>query len=182
MHVEVVGREVQPRGDLGREALGVAKGERGRLDDEHLDGGIVDGFHERDGVVAGGDRVSVRRPQHRRDERGDRGLAIGTRDRDQRSVVPFARQVELAQHRDLSRGRGVEHRMRVGETRTRHKGIDGRKRLREVRARGIVDELHVVQFCCAARVLGGMVVDDDHVVPTTSQGARATDCPVVANP
>src|SRR5581483_2024954 len=53
MQVEVIGREVQPRADVGREVLAVVEAERGRLHHEHVRRGVVDGGDEGQLVVAG---------------------------------------------------------------------------------------------------------------------------------
>ena len=90
VHVEVVGGEVQPRRHRRAEAAAAPAGTttprprtpRGR---------VVDGGHEGHVGVADRRGPPARRPQHRRDQRGHRGLAVGAGDGDDAAGRPTRR-------------------------------------------------------------------------------------------
>ena len=76
----------------GPEARAVAQPERGRLDHEHLDGGVVEGGDERHvGVARRRRRATPDALEHVGDHHRHRGLAVGAGDGDDRAVVPRAR-------------------------------------------------------------------------------------------
>ncbi len=180
MTVEVVGREVEPRGHGRLEALRMAEPERRGLDDEDVDLGVVDGLDQRNLGVADRTRPPPGGDEHVGDHRGDRRLPVGAGHRDQRSVVPLAGQVELAHDVDAGPPRRVEHGVGVGYARARQQRIDPRDEVVELRARRSVEQVHTRRFCCHPAGGRGMVVDHEHVAAVRPQrpGDRPSGDPV----
>ena len=56
-------------------------------------------------------------------ELGDRRLAVGACDRDERPLIPPRREIELGQHRHRSGRRGREQRVVIGHAGARHDGL-----------------------------------------------------------
>ena len=162
MHVEVVGREVQPRGDPGREPPGGRQAERRRLDHEQLGAMVVERGHQRHLGVAGGDRGLTRRLQHGRDHHRHGRLAVRAGDGHQRPVVPAAGQVELADDRHAQLGRHREGRVVLRQA----GGGDQLGRAAQQRAQGGLvgraDEGDAEAAGQGPLLLGGVVVGGPH--------------------
>ena len=107
--LEMVRCEVQPRADAGGEPGAVLEPERRRLDHEHLDGGVVDGSHQRDLGVAGRHRPAPAASSMAVTSVVTVVLPSVPVTATHWARVPLPRQVELAAHRRPGRRRQGEH-------------------------------------------------------------------------
>ncbi len=168
--IDVVGADVEPRADERREPLAVPEPERRRLDHEHVDGGIGDRRDQRHLGVADRHGGATRRVEHRGRERGHRGLAVGSGDRDDRPVVPGGRQVELGTDGHADAPGRVDGRVHVAETGRRQDHVGRAHQHLERRGVGAADELDAEPVGRGPGVGRRRVVDDDDLVAMLEQG------------
>ena len=121
MPVEMVGRKVQPHRGIGAEPFGPSQTEAGALDHEGVEI-VIEGVDQRDVGVAESRCAEARRTQDGNGEFGRRGLAVGPRDRQDRTwptdplLLPDVGEFDLAVDRNSAGPGGKDQGMRLGYT------------------------------------------------------------------
>ena len=167
VHVEMIGREVQPGGD-GRAEPARGKSKRRRLDNEDVSVGIVDRRDKRDVGVPGGDGDTTIGCERGDGELDRRRLAVGAGDGDDRPIVPDRCEIKLGHDRHTGGVGDGERLVLLRETGGRDDECCSGDKIGEFVAR---PERDAECIRIGTQLVGRVVVDGHDGVTATGEGA-----------